>query len=236
MRRRALDDGERRPEETNREIDMSQENGTEIVVIMDRSGSMSRIQQDMEGGLNNFVEEQRDLNVGECNFTLVQFDSQYERVLDSVQIADVAPIRLRPRGSTALLDAVGKTLTSLLQRKPEGKVVVLIVTDGHENASREWTRGAVTPLVKACEAMGWEIVFLGANIDSFAEARRIGVTRGKAANYDPTARSVRSAFGTLSGKASAYRSGTAKSMKFKAREREDIKAGEGNAAANDKGD
>lgn len=206
---------------------MSRKHGTEIVVILDRSGSMQKIRRDMEGGLNRFVEDQRNLNESGCKFTLVQFDNEYERVYDAVPIGDVSPIALRPRGSTALLDAVGQTLSSLIERKPEGKVVVLIVTDGRENASREWTRPAVESLVNECEAAMWEIVFLGANIDSFAEAHRIGVTRAKSANYDPTSRSIKSTFETLSGKAAAYRTGRARTMDFTAREREGIKQGEG---------
>lgn len=211
---------------------MSKEHGTEIVVIMDRSGSMQKVRHDMESGLNHFVEDQRNLNDSGCKFTLIQFDSQHECVYDGVPIADVPPIALRPRGRTALLDAVGETLSSLLERKPEGKVVVLIVTDGRENASREWTRASVESLVKECEAAKWEIVFLGANVDSFAEAHRIGVSRAKAANYDPTSRSVKSTFETLSGKAASYRMGRARTMDFTAREREGIKAGEGIAGRN----
>jgi uncharacterized protein YegL len=209
------------------ENEMSQEHETEIVIIMDRSGSMESVRFDMEGGLNEFVEDQRNLNDGGCRLTLVQFDNQYELVYDAVPIADIPPIELDPRGITALLDAVGKTLTSLLERKPEGKVVILVVTDGHENASHEWTRRSVAALVRDCEAAEWEIVFLGANIDAFAEARSMGVNRTKAANYDANRKSVRSMFGTVSSKTSNFRTGRASSMDFSSRERDDIKAGEG---------
>jgi len=127
---------------------------------------------------------------------------------------------------TALLDAVGETLSALRARKPKGNVVVVIVTDGYENASRKWSRHAVAQLVRECEADEWEIVFLGANIDSFAEARRMGIDLRKTANYDPQSASVRSAFDVVSRKTRAHRRNRNRKMDFADRERERIKPGE----------
>ena len=202
---------------------MSEQNKTEIVVILDRSGSMQRIRHDMEAGLDEIVSEQRAFSDDDCAFTLVQFDNRYEKVLDQIPIDLIRPIRLHPRGSTALLDAVGETLTSLVARNPQGKVVVMIVTDGHENASQFWTRSGVQRLVQDCEERGWEILFLGANIDAFTEGRRIGIDRAKAVDFDPNTRSVRRALKTMSAKTAAYRGGRARGMDFTSEEREEIK-------------
>ena len=117
------------------------DNYTDITVILDRSGSMSTIKTDMEGGLNSFFAKQRELD-GLCKVSLHQFDDKYETVFENKDIADVPEVKLEPRGMTALLDAIGKTVNSLGLRLSElnesdrpGKVVVLIITDGFENHS-----------------------------------------------------------------------------------------------------
>src|SRR5687767_5131529 len=117
---------------------------TEIVVLLDRSGSMQHGKDDHEGGLMSFVEDQQQLE-GDVRFTLIQFDNvePCEIVYDGVPIGDVDQIKLIPRGGTPLLDAVGLTIAHIAERLADAKpdqVVVMIITDGQENSSREYRR------------------------------------------------------------------------------------------------
>jgi len=166
---------------------------TDLIIIMDRSGSMSSIQQDMEGGLDQLFTDQRK-EPGECQVTLVQFDDEHELVYEAKPLADVPPTKLVPRGTTALLDAMGFTirrtgerLAALPEAERPGKVIVVIVTDGHENASKEYQPSAggrerIAAMVKEQEEKySWTFVYLGANQDAFEVGGSIGVRC--AANY-----------------------------------------------------
>jgi hypothetical protein len=172
---------------------------TDLTVVLDRSGSMSQIQSDAEGGLNAFVAEQKKVP-GECRFTLVQFDHEYEFVHKAVPIASVPHLELKPRGNTALLDAVGRAITETGERlaaTPEadrpGLVVFVILTDGIENASCEFSRAKVKEMIEHQQtAYKWQFTYLGANQDAFGEAAGLGV-RGAAANF--TNRGTQEAFG-----------------------------------------
>lgn len=160
---------------------------TEIVVILDRSGSMQTAKADHEGGLRSFVEDQKSL-AGDVRFTLIQFDSTdpCEVVYDGTPIADVGGIDLVPRGGTPLLDAIGKAAAHVEKRVAERKpdqIIVMVITDGEENQSREWTRDRIKQRVTELEASGWKFLFLGANIDSFAEAAAIGVSHGTSMDF-----------------------------------------------------
>ncbi len=172
---------------------------TEIAVILDRSGSMSSIRADMIGGFDAFIEAQR-AEPGQAVVSLYQFDTLYECLFEERPIAQVPSLNLQPRASTALLDAMGSTITSIgarLDRKPEserpGRVVVLTITDGQENASREFTHAQVRKMVEhQTERYGWQFAFLGANIDSFAVARSMGYTNMSAVmNYQASSEGVR---------------------------------------------
>src|SRR5688572_4072309 len=119
---------------------------TEIVVVLDRSGSMSCVRTDMEGGFNEFIKKQKEV-AGDCAVTLVQFDDKYEVVYEAKPLNDVPNLNLVPRGSTALLDSLGKTINSVgyrLKNTPEskrpGRVLFLVITDGHENSSSEFKK------------------------------------------------------------------------------------------------
>lgn len=150
----------------------------DILVILDRSGSMQDAKSDHEGGLRSFVEDQRGLD-GDVRFTLVQFDTQNpcEIVYDRTPIADVKDVLLIPRGGTPLLDAVGRAVSHLrAELPPNENVVVLVITDGEENDSHEWTKDRVKSLVAELEGKGWSFLFLGANVDAFAEAAAIGIS------------------------------------------------------------
>lgn len=161
---------------------------TDITVVLDRSGSMASIQEDMEGGLNTYIKDQQQ-QPGEANFTLVQFDDQYDRVHVGIPINTVPKCKLQPRGYTALYDAVGRAVTETgerLDKLPDGQkpgtVIMVIVTDGHENASKEYTAEQVRDLVtRQSTIYNWRFTYLGANQDAFAVAKDMGVQ--SSANY-----------------------------------------------------
>lgn len=160
---------------------------TEIVVLLDRSGSMEDARADHEGGLNSFVRAQKQLS-GDVLFTLIQFDSQEpcEVVYDGVPVAKVGQCKLNPRGSTPLLDAVGLSVAHLRARldgKKPDQVIFMVITDGLENASREYTKERVKRLIAEQEAAGWRFLFLGANIDAFAEGGDLGVSQATTGNF-----------------------------------------------------
>jgi hypothetical protein len=163
---------------------------TDITVVLDRSGSMASCQADAQGGLNTFIKLQQE-QPGDALFTLVQFDHEYEFVHNGVPIKDVPAYTLEPRGSTALLDAVGRAinevgarLTALPEDDRPGLVVMAILTDGGENASKEFSREQVRAMIeKQTKEFNWQFTFLGANQDAFASAASIGISAASALNY-----------------------------------------------------
>lgn len=180
----------------------------QIVCILDRSGSMSNLTADTIGGYNSFIEQQK-AKEGTAEVTTVLFDDQYEKISNAVNLNDVPELtsaQYYARGTTALLDAVGRTITEALS-KMEGEkicpakrsVLVMIMTDGYENASKEFTKAKVKALVDATtKEYNWNYIFIGANIDSAAEAGGIGIDRRHAANYAPTSKGVRDSFDMMS--------------------------------------
>jgi hypothetical protein len=188
---------------------------TDIVVVLDRSGSMQACKGDAEGGLNSFVEDQKK-RPGRANFTLVQFDTEYEFVHRGVPISQVPPFTLVPRGWTALLDAVGRAIIETgdrLAKTPEaqrpGLVALVIITDGLENSSKEFDKEQIKQLIQhQTEVYKWQFTFLGANQDAFAAAGGIGITADKAANF--ALRKTANAFAAASGNMARMRSAAAK--------------------------
>ncbi|GHU80953.1 hypothetical protein FACS189468_2230 [Spirochaetia bacterium] len=165
-------------------------NLTEIIAILDRSGSMDHLTGDTIGGYNSFIKGQQD-GEGEAVLTTVLFDDKYELLHDRVDVKKVKPITGKEyfaRGTTALLDALGKTLRDVgakLHNTGEaerpGKVIVLIITDGEENASVEYTKEKVKEMVELQRTTyKWEFIFIGANIDSFSTAGGLGIDTGNA--------------------------------------------------------
>lgn len=180
---------------------------TDIIVILDRSGSMSSLRRDVEGGFDSFIAEQRKLP-DPCLVTLTQFDTDgIELVYERKALADVPALQFVPRGGTPLLDAVGKTITSTLTKPHAERVLVVIITDGQENASREWTKAGVKSLIEQQQKAGWAVIFLAANVDAFAEAGALGVAVGTTSSYPATAQGVTQAFATTSRSAQTYRGG-----------------------------
>ena len=163
---------------------------TDVTVVIDRSGSMHLCKNDAEGGLNNLIKEQKE-GPGECTFSLVEFDDEYNFVHKGVPISEVTSYTLSPRGCTALLDAVGKSISEAKERieslpeadKP-GLVIFAIITDGGENASEEYELDQVKALIEEQQnGSRWQFTFLGANQDAFKEARKMGIARNGVANY-----------------------------------------------------
>ncbi len=165
----------------------------ELVFILDRSGSMSGLESDTIGGFNSLLEKQKK-EKGEAIITTVLFDDRYELLHDRINLKGVKAITDKEyfvRGSTALLDAMGNTISKVLNsykntdesERPE-KVMLVITTDGLENASREYDYGKVKTLIKETkEKYSFEYIFLGANIDSEVEADRFGIDKERAVNY-----------------------------------------------------
>lgn len=184
---------------------------TAIGVVLDRSGSMAGIKSDAEGALNTFIEDQKK-EPGKATLTLAQFDDHYELVHDNIPLDSVPPVTLTPRGLTALLDAIGKTVVAMgetfakmADEDRPGKVLVAIITDGIENASRDWTRASIFQLItQQREKWGWDFVFLAANQDAIAEGAGLGVK--SALNFEATGAGVRAGGQSLSNYAGTYRS------------------------------
>lgn len=191
---------------------------TDITIVMDRSGSMATCRVESETGINRLIHDQAS-KPGEAVFSLVQFDTTYEFVHRAVPIKSVPHVSLVPRGGTALLDALGRAIVETgdrLSRMAEwtrpGLVVVVVVTDGEENSSKEFTKEKIREMVKHQEDVyKWQFMFLGANIDAFANAGSVGITSG-VANY--AACNATRAYEYTSGKLGAMRVGTAQGASF----------------------
>jgi len=185
---------------------------TDMTVVLDRSGSMSSIKDDMEGGFNRFIEEQKKVP-GELRVTLFQFDTEYECVYENKPVSDVPSLSLVPRGSTALLDAVGKAiaktgerLKAMSEASRPGKVLFVVITDGQENSSREFKKEAVRRSIdEQTNNYKWSFTYLGANVDAFAEAGSMAIPTGGALNYSATPVGVRAAYNALSQGVASYR-------------------------------
>lgn len=186
---------------------------TEIIVITDRSGSMAAIAPDVIGGYNTFLREQKE-QPGEARITYTQFDTEYQVVSAAVpvrQAPDLTPATFVPRGSTALYDAIGRTLNEQGQRIATEKwaqlVVVCIITDGQENASREYTRDKVKSMTAHAEANGWKFIFLAANQDAFAAAQAFGSAGNFSGNFQANAAGTKAAYASTSSTVSQLRAG-----------------------------
>ena len=166
---------------------------TELVFILDRSGSMSGLESDTIGGYNAMLKKQAEAE-GEVVLTTVLFDDAFELLHDRINLKAIMPMTDRDyfvRGSTALLDAVGKSIQKIVNvqkgtledERPE-KTIFVITTDGLENASREYSYEKIRTLIEhQREKEGWEFIFLGANIDAVSEAKRFGIDKSRAAQF-----------------------------------------------------
>ncbi len=194
---------------------------THLYFLLDRSGSMQSIKTDTEGGFAAFVDEQRKA-AGECRVTLAQFDNEYDVVYSGTPLAEVPPLDLQPRGSTALLDAMGRLITSagaelaaLPDAERPGTVIVAVMTDGYENASREWTHPAIKSLVEQqTKDYCWQFLYMGADQDAIEVGTRLGVDAAYSVTYGrgKTKEALAGAAGKISRLRSARRANPAAAM------------------------
>lgn len=162
---------------------------TDITLVVDRSGSMAQVREDAEGGVNAFIKQQAE-EPGEAWLTLVQFDTDYQFLHNGVPIGDVPAYQLHPRGMTALLDAVGRAINETGERlaamnEPDrpGLVVFVVMTDGLENSSKEFSKAQIKQMIEQQQHdYNWHFTFLGANQDAFAEAGGMGMHVSGTAN------------------------------------------------------
>jgi hypothetical protein len=194
------------------------ENRARIAIILDRSGSMSSVRESTVAGFNEFIRSQRALP-GDVTVKLVQFDDQYEVVFDK-PLSDVPELTqdlFVPRGMTALFDAQGKTIVALgeelaamTESERPSKVIVMTLTDGLENASKEFTVEKIAALIKhQTDVYKWDFIFLGANQDAIHTAATMAIPMASALTYRATPASMAAVFSEASNYVRASRSGAA---------------------------
>mgnify|MGYP003571402442 CR=1 FL=1 len=167
-----------------------------VVFILDRSGSMRNSVEDTIGGYNSYLERERKNN---SLITTVLFDDDYEVLHYRKSVKDVKDLTTKDyfvRGCTALYDAIGKTITSLEHDVKDEKVLFIITTDGLENASKEYNKNSVASLIKSHK--DWEFIYLGANIDSYAEGESLGISRDRISNFKKSKEGIREVFKSVS--------------------------------------
>lgn len=188
---------------------------TELVFILDKSGSMAGLESDTIGGYNALLDKQKK-EPGSATVTTVLFDDDYELLHDRIDIKGVAPITDKEYfvgGCTALLDAIGRTIQKIgnaqkhtADAERAARVLFVITTDGMENASREYSFEAIRLLIqRQKERYGWEFIFLGANIDAIATAARVGISADRAVNYKADSRGTRLNYAVMSEVVSEFR-------------------------------
>jgi ADP-ribosylglycohydrolase len=203
-----------------------QPGGSDIWFLLDRSGSMSAIAHDVVAGFDRFFAGQREAG-GEAAVTIVQFDGDepHEVLVDAAPIAAVPSLagRFEPRGMTPLYDAVGLLLDRAEQRGgADADQLVVVLTDGEENASRRWTQRTLFERIETLRARGWTFVFLGANQDSYASGGAVGFQAGNVSNFEASADGVHAAYDGLERTVSAWRG---KSRALRRRDRDDFWGG-----------
>lgn len=190
---------------------------THIYFLLDRSGSMQSIVDDTVGGFDAFIAEQRK-TPGECRVTLAQFDDAYEEVYADLPISAVPSLVLQPRGTTALLDSIGRLvndagarLAALPEDRRPATVIVGIMTDGLENASREWSHPQVKELIeRQTNDYQWQFLYLGADQDAVEVGMSIGVGAGHSVTYGRG--KVKQAMSAAASSVTAYRGARAAGM------------------------
>lgn len=175
---------------------VDQSHGLDLIFLIDRSGSMYGSEADTIGGFNSFIEKERKKEL-DTNVTTVLFDDKYEVLYKRKSINDVEKLTEKEyfvRGTTALLDAIGKTITSL-DKEVSSKVLFVIMTDGMENASVEFSKSQIKNMI---DNHKWEFIFLGADIDSYSEAGSIGIAKSRIANYEKSVDGIDRVYSSIS--------------------------------------
>lgn len=206
-------------------------NYTHIAVILDRSGSMESIRSDVIGGFNAFLEEQKK-EKGSATLTLVQFDGQepnhvVHEFANLAKIPGLTQETFVPRGSTPLLDAVGQTLAQtqatlfgMLEKDRPERVVVVVITDGMENASREYTAVQVRQMVKKKSDAGWQFVYLSSDLTAVEDAAAYGFGGASTMAFDQDSEGTRNMMMSASARIRDFRSGTASGVAFSPTDRD----------------
>lgn len=206
------------------------DNSSFIAVVLDRSGSMGAVVRPTIDGFNEFVKKQREVP-GEATLLLAQFDDEYEVVFekplpDAPELTDKTFV---PRGTTALYDAIGRTIQNVgrsLEARPESerpsKVIFVIITDGFENASKDFSQAKIKEMIAHQKFVySWDFVFLGANQDAVLTAAGFGISGASALSYNSNPLSLRAASASLSNYTTTVRTGNVTS--FTAQDRKDAK-------------
>jgi uncharacterized protein YegL len=192
---------------------------TELVFILDKSGSMGGLETDTIGGYNSMLANQQAVE-GECHITTVLFDNNYVLLHDRIDIKAVSPItekEYQVGGSTALLDAIGRTIHKIGNAQKHTaddyraeKVMFVIITDGEENSSREYSSEKVKAQIERQKTKyGWEFIFLGANINAVETASRFGISADRAQNFHADNEGVELNFRVMSEAVATFREGAA---------------------------
>lgn len=189
---------------------------THITLVLDRSGSMESVKTDTIGSFNSFLKEQKK-NPKKCTFTMVQFDNEYEVLQDFAVLKKVKNLDDKtfvPRGMTALFDAVGRTMNEVGQKlaamkeeeRPE-RVLFVILTDGEENSSKEFTQSQINDMIKhQTDMYNWNFIFLGANQDAINAANQIGIKSGNAMTFCANSLGITATMESLNASITSYRS------------------------------
>lgn len=189
---------------------------TKIIFLVDRSGSMSKIASDIIGGYNRYIEDQKALKHGTCDVSFYQFDTEFDTVYENVNINEVKELTDKtfvPRGSTALLDAVGQTvdsvgkhLASLAENERPEKVLFVIITDGEENSSTKFTTEQIkNKIVHQTDVYKWQFVYIGANQDAWNVGSSLGIGGAASLTYAATKLGSTMMFNSLSDNSRIYR-------------------------------
>lgn len=204
------------------------QNKTEVIFVLDRSGSMDSIKTDMEGGIATLIEKQK-LEKGECLVTLYQFDNKFDKVFETKPIKDInEKIVIVPRGGTALFDAVGRAINEVGERlsntleseRPES-VIFICITDGEENSSAEFTNTQIKEMIRKQETQfSWKFIYLGANQDAFSAGKNYGFAAGTSVTYRGTKAGINNTFRNLSNKLSQVRACSSADLSYSVAERE----------------
>ena len=203
---------------------------TDITIILDRSGSMDRIKYSTMESYNTFLKDQR-LDGLKTNISLAQFDDEYEMVYEGKNIESVEYLNSRtyiPRGMTALLDAIGTSIKRTKKRlklneneASTNNVIIVIITDGMENASIKYTRRQIFKKIRKLETKaGWKFIFLAANQDAIEKGSRIGINRNRALTFMHNDKGIHYAMDSLSNKINFMKSNNVDSLVFDQEDRD----------------
>ena len=205
---------------------------TELIFILDRSGSMGGLESDTIGGFNATINDQKTLEE-ETRVTTILFDNFFEILHDRIDLQNLPTLTEKDyfvRGSTALYDAVALGINKIMnvqkQTKQDGradKVIMVIITDGYENSSRETNAAMLHKMIDGCKKDGWEFLFLGADIDAQAAAGAIGIESSRASNFVKDAQGVQVQYDSLNVAIRTMRSGAPLPMDWKQKLDEDNK-------------